>query len=192
MVETITPVVYGGDLRRYYTAVALHVAGATLSAAAFGLLLGVVGFALGAPWGQAGLAAVAIVALIYAARELLGVPVPLPDLDRQVPEWWRTFFGPYVAAFLYGLGLGIGYLTFLSFGTLVAVTAGAVSGGDPWVGAALMAPFGTARALGVLAGRGDVARVLDLLETDRARRRAAYLNGGVLVSLALLAAGALV
>src|SRR5690348_9285810 len=115
MVQTITPVGHGGRAR-WAGSVALHALGATLSAAALGGALGALGMALGAPWGAAGFAAVATVAAAFAARELLGVPIPLPNLRRQVPEWWRTFFSRPVSSFLYGLGLGVGFLTYLSFG----------------------------------------------------------------------------
>jgi hypothetical protein len=71
-----------------------------------------------------------------------------------VPDWWRTFFSFGPAAFLYGMGLGIGFLTFLAHGTLVVVSAAAVASGRPLLGAALLAPFGLARGLSALvAGR---------------------------------------
>ena len=54
MVETITPVVYGGR-GRWVGALAVHVLGATLTAALFGAALGATGAALGAPYGRAGL-----------------------------------------------------------------------------------------------------------------------------------------
>jgi hypothetical protein len=148
MVETIAPVVHGGKNRSYWTAVLLHTLGTTLSAAAFGAVLGFVGSLLGAPWGTAGLVALAVVAAVYAARELFNLPIPLPDLDRQVPEWWRTFYSKNVAAFLYGLGLGVGWLTYLSFGTYVAVMTGAFISGDPATGALICGAFGLARGIG--------------------------------------------
>lgn len=94
MVETIVPVVHGGSRRRYLASVALHALGATLAAAAFGALLGGIGLLLGAPWGLAGAALVAVLSLVYAAREGVGLRVPLPCRRRQVPQWWRTFFSP--------------------------------------------------------------------------------------------------
>src|SRR5205809_2949942 len=115
MAQTITPVVHGGRRGRWARSVAAHVVGATASAAALGAALGAAGRVLGGPWGRAGLAAVAVVAVLYSARELLGLSVPLPNLHRQVPEWWRTFFPPPVAALLYGAELGVGFVTFLSF-----------------------------------------------------------------------------
>ncbi|MGH2660176.1 MAG: MauE/DoxX family redox-associated membrane protein [Actinomycetota bacterium] len=151
MVETITPVVHGGRRGRWAGDVALHVAGATLSAAAFGAILGAAGSVLGAPWGRGGLVVVVAASVIYLLREAGAVPVPVPQLRRQVPEWWRTFFPAPVASFLYGAGLGIGFLTFLRQGTLVAVAVAAASSGRPGVGALLVAPFGVARGLSVLA-----------------------------------------
>lgn len=147
MVETITPVVHGGSRSRWVVFLAMHVAGAALAAAAFGALLGGAGALLDAPWGAAGLVVVATFAGLYLAREALGLPVPVPQLRRQVPDWWRTFFPFGPASFLYGVGLGVGFLTYLSHGTLVVVSAAAVASGRPLVGATLLAPFGLARGL---------------------------------------------
>jgi hypothetical protein len=153
MVQTITPVVHGGRRGRWGVVLALHVLGAALAAAAFGAMLGGAGELLGAPWGAAGLAAVGAVAALYLAREWLGVRVPVPQLKRQVPEWWRTFFGPRTSSFLYGLGLGVGFLTYLLHGTLVVVSVAAVASGRPLVGALVMAPFGIARGATAAAAR---------------------------------------
>ncbi len=148
MVETIAPVVYGSR-RSYRIAAALHGLGASLSGALLGLALGVAGAVSGAPWGGVGYVIVAVVAALYFAREALGLPIPLPDLRRQVPEWWRTFFSPPVAALLYGIGLGVGFFTYLSYGTFVAVAAAAVASADPTTGAVLGGTFGLARSVAV-------------------------------------------
>jgi Methylamine utilisation protein MauE len=148
MAETITPVVHGGSRRAWAMSLAVHVLGAAVSAAAFGAMLGVSGSLLGAPWGTAGTLAVAATAAVYLAPEL-GARVPVPQLRRQVPDWWRTFFPPRVAAFLYGIGLGPGFLTYLTHGTLVVVALAAVATGNPLLGAALVTPFGIARGLTV-------------------------------------------
>src|SRR3990172_12851360 len=121
MVETINPVVRGGRARGG-GAVIVHAIGAGASAAAFGAGLGAFGAALGAPFGGAGTWVVALVAAVYAMGELTGGRVTVPQLRRQVPDWWRTFFPAPVAALLYGVGLGVGFVTFLDHGTLVAVS----------------------------------------------------------------------
>jgi len=149
MAETITPVVHGGSRSAWAMSLTLHVLGASIAAAAFGAALGAFGALLGAPWGTAGALAVAGAAAVYLLVEL-GLRVPVPQLRRQVPDWWRTFFPPRVAAFLYGIGLGPGFLTYLTHGTLVVVALAAAATGRPLLGAIIVMPFGLARGLSVI------------------------------------------
>ncbi len=190
MVETISPVVYG-TRTRWVGALALHAVGATVTAAGFGALVAGAAGMLGAPWGRAGGAIVATVAVLYLVRELTGIRVPVPQLRRQVPDWWRTYFGRPLAAFLYGAGLGVGFFTFLGHGTLVVVTVGAASTGRPLWGALAMAPFGLARGLAPLVAAGsrepeDGRRLVDRLSStsDRPRRG---LNGLALAGISAAA-----
>jgi putative oxidoreductase len=187
MVETITPVVHGGNRNRWVVSVLVHAAGATAAAAVFGSLLAAAGALLGAPWGVPGVALVAASAGLYIAHEL-GVAVPVPQLRRQVPDWWRTFFPPHVAAFLYGVGLGPGMLTYLGHGTLVVVSVAAVASGHPLVGAALLAPFGLARGLGPVLAFGvrspsDGAALVDRLGRSASRGHWRLANGVALVAV---------
>lgn len=191
MVETISPVVHG-NRRTYLLSAALHVLGATTSAGLLGAALGAVGALSGAPW-SAGLIVLASVALIYALREGLLVPIPLPQARRQVPAWWRTFFSRPVASFLYGLGLGIGFATHLTFGTFVAVTLGALVSGDPPLGMLICAPFGLARGIAsVMAGAShrtgehDQIERLERLATTSAPRLANAATLALLGSIALV------
>ncbi len=175
MVETITPVVHGGSRERWGISLALHAIGAAVAAAIVGSLLAGAGVLLGAPWGVPGALLVVAPAALYVAREL-GAPVPVPQLRRQVPDWWRTFFPPHVAAFLYGLGLGPGFLTYLGHGTVVVVFVAAFASGRPLLGAAVLAPFGLARGLGpVLAfgvrSPGDAAALVERLHRSASKAR---------------------
>jgi hypothetical protein len=193
MVETISPVVYG-TRTRWAGALALHAAGATATAAAFGAAVAAVAALLGAPWGRAGGVVVAAVAVLYISRELTGLRVPVPQLRRQVPEWWRTYFGRPLAAFLYGAGLGVGFFTFLGHGTLVVVTVGAAATGRPLLGALVMAPFGLARGVAPLVGAGsqepeDGRRLVDRLSSMSGRLRSG-LNTLALAGVAAAAAAA--
>ena len=192
MVETIAPVVYGRT-RDYRIAVALHALAAGIAGATFGALLGLIGLVLGGPWGDGGLLVIAVIALAYTARELTGVPLPLFDRKRQVPDWWRTFYSPWVAAMLYGAGLGIGFMTFLRFGTYVAVSVAALASGDPILGAAFGGAFGLARGITALAARrttdaDGAALVVTRLEAIAASRGPRVANG---LMCLLLAAAAL-
>ena len=193
MAETIAPVVHGGRRGRYWTAVALHTLGATAAAGAVGLVLAAAGAGLGAPWGAAGLGALALAAALYALRESVGLPVPVPDRHRQVPDWWRTFFAPRTAALLYGFGLGVGFLTFLTYGTFVVVAFAAFLSGDPALGFALCAPFGLARGLSVMASAHttsgeQAAAVVDALERTAMGALPKAANAAALGGLALAAA----
>lgn len=187
MVETIAPVVYGRR-RTYGLAVALHALAATASGAVTGALLGAAGWALGAPWSGVGYWLLAGVALVYATRETFGLPIPLPQARRQVPEWWRRFYPPLVAAGLYGAGLGVGFATYLSFGTYAAVAAGAVLSGSPAVGALACGAFGASRGVSVLMGHragseDDSARVVEKLGIWSRARWPRALNAALLVAI---------
>jgi len=190
MAETITPVVHGGSRGAWATSVALHVFGAAVSAAAFGAVLGAFGAVLGAPWGTAGTLAVAAGAAVYLVAEL-GAPVPIPQLRRQVPDWWRTFFPPRVAAFLYGIGLGPGFLTYLTHGTLVVVALAAAATGSPLLGALLVMPFGLARGASVIVAFDVRTPAEGASLVDRLSRSSSRIGWRVANALALAAVLAL-
>jgi len=196
MAETIVPVVHGGRRSSYWVSVALHTLAATAAATLVGLVLGFAGMLIGAHWGALAAAALASVALLYALREAAGLPIPIPDRHRQVPDWWRTFFSPPVAALLYGLGLGVGFFTFLTYGTFVVVAAAALLSGDPLLAAALCAPFGLARGLSVTVSRraesGEAAAaVVDGLERRALTGRPRAVNALALAAIALAALASL-
>ncbi|HVM34143.1 MAG TPA: hypothetical protein VM784_02245 [Actinomycetota bacterium] len=187
MVETITPGVLGR--RRYLTAAVLHALGAGASGAAVGTLLGGIGWLVGAPWHGAGYVALAFVATVYFLREAAGVPVPLPQLRRQVPEWWRRFYSAPTAAALYGVGLGVGFLTYLSFGTYAAVATGAFVSGSVSLGALVGGTFGLTRAVAAAVGAGTRdeeagARIADRLGAMSGSRWPKVVNAGVLAGVA--------
>ena len=191
MAQTITPVVNGGRRARWAGVLGFHVLGATLSAVLLGAALGAAGMALGSPWGALGTLAVIAVAAAYALRELTGLPVPIPELRRQVPEWWRSAFSPGTAATLYGLGLGLGFATHLRHGTLVAVAAASLASGDPLVAAAAMGAFGLARSSAVgLAWvfAADVGSLTDRLERLALRPEGRVLNGLALGTIVIVGA----
>ncbi|MGZ5296207.1 MAG: MauE/DoxX family redox-associated membrane protein [Actinomycetota bacterium] len=193
MVETISPVVHGGRARWLGT-LALHTLGATGTAALFGAALGWFGGVLGAPWQRAGLLTLATVSAVYALGVLTPLRVPVPQLRRQVPDWWRTFFGRSFAAVLYGAGLGIGFLTYLADGTLVVVAFAAAASGRPAIGAIIVGPFGLVRGVSAIVSWRSITQEQSRALVDRlvagpgsARRIA---NGVVLVPIAFAAMAA--
>ncbi|MCA1848652.1 MAG: hypothetical protein LC704_06640, partial [Actinobacteria bacterium] len=191
MVETISPVVYGNQMR-YRTALALHAGAAALSAALLGAALGSLGAVLGGPWGSGASVFVALLACAYSLREWLGLPIPIFDRRRQVPRWWRDFFSPNVAAALYGFSLGLGFLTFLSYGTFTVVAASSMILADPAVGAIACLPFGLVRGLSValpaVAGRpSPPSAAVDRLAELAASRAPRILNAAALTGLIVAA-----
>src|SRR5436190_10857443 len=194
MVQTITPVGHGGSKGRWAGSAALYIVATTSVAAVFGAMLGGAGVVMGAPWGATATAATAAVALGYLAREVWGLAIPIPAARRQVPEWWRTFFSPRVAAVLYGAGLGIGFLTYLPAGTLAAVGVAALVSGTPAPSAVLMGAFGLGRSLTILlaadatsaSALDRVQRRVDRLASPRAVR---WANAAALAAVVVAAAG---
>jgi hypothetical protein len=150
--------------------------------------LGFVGGLLNAP-GKAWLIVLVSVAALYLLREAFALPIPVPQRKRQVPEWWRNFYSRPVAAVLYGVGLGVGYFTYLTYGTFVAVTIGAIASGDPTTGALIVGPFGLARALALVGTGRDEAdsagALLERLDSLATSRRPRYINGLALLAVAL-------
>jgi hypothetical protein len=191
MVETIAPVVSGGRAR-WLGSLALHAIGAALTASLFGAALGFVGRLLSAPWQRPGLLVLAVVAGLYGLAEATRLRMPVPQLRRQVPVWWRTFFGRRVAAGLYGAGLGVGFLTYLAHGTLVVVALAAVVAGRPLGGALLLLPFGAVRGLSTVVAWRSVTQERSRALIDRlvagpeSHRRVA--NGAALAMVAIAAA----
>jgi hypothetical protein len=56
-----------------------------------------------------------------AALHDLGLPIPLPYRQQQVPEWLRQTLPRGPVAFIYGLMLGVGVLTLFTYSTHVAM-----------------------------------------------------------------------
>lgn len=185
MVETISPVVHGGRTKTYWLSIALHVLGATAAASVFGALLGGLGSLARAPWGPAGLVFICVLALVYFLRETLHLPIPTFDRKKQVPLWWRTFYSKPVASLLYGLGLGVGFLTYLTFGTFVVVAAAAFASGEPAIGAILSGTFGATRSLAVTVATGT--ETSHALEEPKALRTGRVANAVVLAWVAVAA-----
>lgn len=186
MVDTIGAAVRGNSdksaARKLWRLGALHVTGAAATAALLGATLGGLGSLLGAPWGTPGVVAVAALAVVYLLREGLELPIPILQRRRQVPDWWRSFYSVPVAAFLYGAGLGVGFLTYLSYGTFVVVAGAALASGSPLVGALLCLPFGLARAVAavVAGGRSELHDTIHQLEAAAEGSRPRLLNAAAI------------
>jgi hypothetical protein len=177
MVETFTPAVCGSR-RRQRLALAGFAVGAVAASALVGAALGAVGALLGTELAFL----VAALALLAAAREAGIVRLSLPQLRRQVPERWRSDLPLPVWSVGYGIGLGLGFLTFQPVATFWVACAAAVALGKPLAAGLCFAAYGAGRALMTAwprHGQADATAAVESL----ARRRRLLLLGNVLVLL---------
>ena len=192
MAETVAPVVHG--VRRWLVAVAAFAAGSVAAGAALGWALGWASARAGGG-GEHGAWAAAVVVAAYAAREAGLLRLPVPQLRHQVPQRWRELLPLPATAFLYGAGLGVGFVTYVPVATLAAVAA-AIALADPGAGMAAMAAFGAGRAIVLVlatAGLRDWDAAADRFERAGGwlRERGGVLrtaNAGALAALAGLLA----
>lgn len=120
MAMTINPAVSGGRYRWFRDVAAFFVGaafGAAIALSAVLLVVDVAAAILPFDWLIAG--AVAVIA--WAALHDLGVPLPLPYRERQVPDWLRDVLPPVVVAAVFGAMLGVGFLTLFTYSTHLAV-----------------------------------------------------------------------
>src|SRR5690606_32919717 len=109
-----------------------------------------------------------------------------PQLRRQVPEAWRRTLPLPLAAFLYGVLLGLGFTTYVLPFALPALAAVSLVVADVGLGLVLGVAFGVGRALPIVAlapvaDRGLGARALDAMAA-----RPGLLRGARLVDAAAL------
>lgn len=136
--------------KTYARAIIAHSAGSVLSGAAMGGALGVIGRSLFAPATTAWYwLALSSVATILALREFGRIDFPIPQRSRQTAKTWYGRFGPIGAAWWWGVDLGSGLTTIVTFSGywLLAITA--VMGGSPVYGALVIGLYGLGRASSV-------------------------------------------
>jgi cytochrome c biogenesis protein CcdA len=151
MIAQITPLVQAAGRKTWLNAAASHVAGSTLSASALGFVLGVIGLAIGPNriWPLAGLL-FSFVLLVCAVRDAEIVRWPLLYLRRQTPAWFPKSLGWVGGTFLWGLDLGQGWTTLISFSGYSALLLWAFVSAHPIYSALPLAAYGLGRGLPVL------------------------------------------
>jgi hypothetical protein len=127
--------------------VLVWIVGHVLGGMAVGAALGWLGALASLP----GLALLEVVlaglCLLAALRQAGVLPLPLPQLHRQVPRHWMATLPWSVVALGYGLQLGSGVSTRIRVATVYAVLLCALFSGSALGGALLMGLFGLVRSL---------------------------------------------
>ncbi|SDK55417.1 Cytochrome c biogenesis protein CcdA [Paracoccus chinensis] len=163
---------------------AMHGAGYALGALILGTALGGIGAILGfAGFGTAALVMLALVGLIYGAHQLDFLRVPYPQRRAQVPHDARVRFSKPVVGGLYGLALGLDYMTYVQTPLLYLITLAAVLTGNIPEAIAMIALFNLGRYLPVAASALPVNDYQIQAWLARNQERAAMADGAILVAL---------
>lgn len=162
-----------------------HGLGYALGAVILGALLGAIGGLAGfTGFGTGlGLAVLAVIGLAYGAHQLDFVRVPYPQRRAQVPHDARHRFPKWVIGGLYGLSLGLDYLTYVQTPLLYMITAAAVLTGNIPEAIAIIALFNLGRYLPVAVNFFPVTDYAIQSWLGRHQERAAIIDGAILVAL---------
>ena len=149
MLASIHPLGERARGQSFATTVVAYTVGSVVGAGALGAALGALGGLVGSGDGTVALVVLAVAALVAAAVDRSGRPVP--SWHRQVNEDWLTSYRGWVYGFGFGVQLGLGVVTIVTTAAVYLTWVAAfVTGSAAW-GALVGAAFGLARALPVLA-----------------------------------------
>jgi hypothetical protein len=140
----------GGRRRLTLLACATFAAGALIGGVVTFGALSLAGAALRGVGAVVPVVVAAAIAGAAALGEARGVRI-VPQVRRQVPEPWRRLLPLPLAAWLYGILLGLGFTTFVLTLAVWALAGISVALGDPALGLVIGLGFGIGRALPVVA-----------------------------------------
>ncbi len=141
-------------MARYYklwfrSVLAYTVAGC-LSATLVGMVLGTIGRWLGGEVpGATAFYLIGFLSLVLAAREWRWISFGLPERKRQTEKFWAHEFGFVMASAMWGLHIGLGFATRVTYGGFWILVAATLAVGDPLYGAVMMLLYWLGRALPV-------------------------------------------
>lgn len=164
---------------------AMHGLGYAAGAVILGTLLG----AIGAMAGFSGIATtvaltvLAVIGLLYGAHQLDLVRAPYPQRRAQVPHDARNRFPKWVIGGLYGLSLGLDYLTYVQTPLLYMMTLVAVFTGNIGAAIAIIALFNLGRYLPVAVNLLPCKDYAIQAWLARNQERAAMVDGAILAAL---------
>ena len=169
---------------RWLPTFGMHALGYAAGAVILGGMLALLGGAMGlSGMSTTVIAVLAAVALIYGAHQLDFLRVPYPQRRAQVPHDARQRFPMLVIGGLYGLSLGLNYLTYVQTPILYVVTVAALASGEVGVAVGLLAIFNLGRFLPLAVNALPVRDYVVQAWMARNQERAAMLDGAILVAL---------
>lgn len=195
MIFVIGPLVKGTNSRHGILKYAAYVGAMMVSASLVGAVVSLTGHFLFRQLPIAWLA-LAVGTIVFGARELGLLRLPLPQSSWQVPRSWMRS-GAVSSPLLYGAAIGIGFLTRAPYSSFHAMLGWQLVLGSVGVGAAMGVSYSVARATAPLvAGLLASDPTVDLIRSTRwvAEKESVWhllnglilaLVGGVLVVVAL-------
>ncbi|MDK8871118.1 MULTISPECIES: methylamine utilization protein MauF [Paracoccus] len=163
---------------------AMHGAGYGLGALMLGGLLGGIGLIAGfSGFGSTALLVLGLVGLAYGAHQLDFLRVPYPQRRAQVPHDARQRFPKWVIGGLYGLSLGLDYLTYVQTPLLYMMTLAAVFTGNIAHAIAIVALFNLGRFLPVAVNALPIPDYRVQAWLARHQENAALADGAILTAL---------
>lgn len=136
-------------------------------------------------------------ALLAVLREL-GLRVPVPYRNRQVPEWWRSVLPTGLVSLAYGLVLGFGFATLFTSAAHTVMLLALPFVDSAWALLGILAIYAAGKTSVLFLGQGteshdDVLDRLSVAESTSTPRRWARhltaLGASAVVLAALLQAG---
>lgn len=171
------------SIAKYTPTFLLHGVGYAVGALILGCILGIAGGLLGFNGVSFGaLAGLGAGGLIYGAHQLGFLSVPYPQRRAQVPHDARQRFPVWFIGGLYGLSLGLNYLTYVQTPILYIVTAAAVLSGNVGAAILLFAAFNAGRFLPMAVNYLPVSDITVQNWLARRQEGAALLDGILLVT----------
>lgn len=145
------PLGQGHRMRSLYDrALAAHIAGSLVSGLLAGGALGSIGGWVGlAPPDRSVWLGMGGLSLVLALREFGWLRFPVPQWPRQTQKLWGNRFGPVAAAWWWGLDLGSGLTTLVTFSGYWLLVLATFLRGSAGYGALVLGLFGLGRALAV-------------------------------------------
>lgn len=139
------------SVMNYVPTFVVHGLGYAVGALMLGGALGVAGYLLSLDRLMAGGTVVlAVLAVMYGIHQLGFLKMPYPQRRAQVPHDARQRFPMWVVGLIYGLALGLDYLTYVQTPILYIVTGAALLSGEIGVAIGLVALFNLGRFLPML------------------------------------------
>lgn len=129
--------------------------------------------------------AIATAAMVIA-REVLGIPLAIPQRRWQVPREWLRHF--WLGSLVFGAIMGVGVLTYTSSSIFYLYLVATLLSGSSMTGALIGAAYGACYSIAVFASTIAWLRIAPADQTLRAfrRGRSAALAGAAIAPLLVL------